>query len=644
MSMNLAGKQAKHDELINVDLKRTIQRVAKDYPGKLDTGLLREWVQNSVDGWCTNSHKRNILGGSQDERPSVRIQWLVNTDEDSLVLRDNAGGMPHEVLKNRFVGVNTPGEEKQKGGQGGSEGRGFYVIANCADFDKNGIVKAETLHTSGVPKMISVNLNTGRTSGVIALDKNESHLDEMGTAIEIPKVKEDVLDQIVDADFFRQTILKWYWNLFNHCDVTATLEVDGEVVEKIKECPFEFNSESRVDTTTEFEKFSYNGKTGVADELHLYDRSDLDFDNNKLPFDDDIQLLKGNEYLDEPYMVVKEYSPNKIPAINKNKVIGYGDVSSLCPQFEKRNHMGLSHGICGLSGIREKISESCQENFTVKDSAKDTEDLESRVKELVNKAYHNSNIESFTGAGGSPKDVPSEVLDEPKVSVLIARPQHEHKPGDKVSVDVEIREDSLGKEWIVDTIEIHRDGEKVDKEDTLDTISTEPDSCNRKTIYEFTPQESARYEFMVSLSSIGSSTIVKNSKMNIYVGDAEPKWSPSPPRPKDTRDTIVEDVAIMHEPQEIWEVGASAIPDGFKAHLNLRHPRLKRIDENHSNEQAIKEQLIELSCLVIDGIKDEKIKQKADNEPEDLENYVKEMQVKTQKLRTKVTQDVMNNE
>lgn len=638
-----------YDQDINVDTQRTIKRAAKDYPCNLAVALIREWGQNSVDGWTTNIYEREVIGDRVQNRPKLNITFECDTNTQSLVMKDNAGGMTKNILKNKFTGMNTPGVEKIEGDQAGSEGRGFYVISNSVD-SETGVVYAQTLHESGYIYQTSVNINRGKKTGIKTIDKSESVLDSMGTAIIIPNVMDDVFNKIKDPEFFRNTFEKWFWNLFNNYNVEAELIVDGETIEKITDSRLKFTEEAKIDEHTNFEKFQSHGKSGYVDRVSLYNKQEIN--SSDIPFDGTVALLKGNKHLNEPYMMIKDYDPNKIPAVRRNKVVGYADISSLCPQFEERNHMGLAHSIASRSGIREFINNSCRENFDIKDSAKNTEEIESDVRNLVNTVCNETKISGFTDIGEDKKSEnknKDDGIPEPKLVANVKRPEHNHKPGDKVTLISEIREVSnKSRNWLFDKLIVTRDGEKIEELESFDQIQTTGDSCNSKEIYSFTPEEDSKYTIEVVVKEINSnSTKTLNASINLYVGDANPRWSPTTTtteKEENEETDIIDDVKVMRAEGEPWEYGIIANENGYKAQINSAHPRLKRIDENHSKGQAKIEQKIEFSSIVLEGIKMHQIEQKADENPSEVIKFIENRKNQVQRLRSQIAKEVNNYE
>lgn len=643
MSYNTESSTREYDQDINVDLSRTVQRAAKDYPGKLHQAIIREWIQNSTDGWCTNTHVRGVL--NNDPKPPLQIEWNLDTDDKRVVLKDNAGGMPRDVFKNKFLGINTPGEEKEDGGQGGSEGRGFYVMANTVDKDY-GKVSAETIHKKGTCRTIGVDINTGKMSGMETKKDSDSVLDNMGTAIIIPQMKSEIFEKLRDPDFFRNSVLRWFWNLFNNYKVTASLVVDGETMAEVDDCPFEFRNNSLVSGIDNFDRFTSRGKSGRVDSLEVHRRDSID--TSSIPFDGAFCLMKGNEHLEEPYMTIKEYKPQMISAVNKKKVLGYADVSSLCPQFEKRNHKGLHEGVCSLSGLRKEIASVCEDEFNIRDSAEDVAGMEGAVIDLVNDVCKGTEVSDSVDDEYVQKSDDND-LNEPELRLSKERPNHDHMVGDRLTLVSEILEVDESRTWLLESLEVTVEDEVVHRLEDFGNVETEPDSCEKNEIHSFSPDKEEKYRITLTASTIGKGpTVSKEASLSVYVGDSKPNWTPTTTTGTDDKDkenkNVINQFDIDTYPTSPEEAIVRKTDDGLVAKVNISHPRLSRIDNHHSKDQAKKEQLIEFSCAVLEAIKTYQIREHADDNPAEVLDFIDSIDIEIQRLRKQVTEKVMNNE
>lgn len=320
---------------IEQDVENTLDRVVDDYTHHWK-GVLGETIQNSFDAWCSNRFERDVI---PEEQP-LNIHFEVDLNKREFRTWDNAGGMPKKTFYERFAGLDTPGEEKQSGGAGGSYGRGFHVIAGLGDS-----TYAETFHDDFRGGLV--------VSGAKQMEVDaKQEIPNQGTRIEVDSCLSDVLIDLTDWNLVEEYIQERFQPLLERDDVTITYAIEGEehTVEPVDLSGFDTLFEGEIE-------FELGGEVRTLEDVVIYDATSLDQD---VPFDG-IQMLKRNQHLDKPFMRVHEYTPKHVRHLDK--MFGFCDASTLCPKYENNAHNQFIQSAPSSTGLRSKLEAIEREHF-----------------------------------------------------------------------------------------------------------------------------------------------------------------------------------------------------------------------------------------------------------------------------------------
>lgn len=314
-------------ETIEQDVENTLERVINDYANHWK-GVLGESIQNSYDGWAENRFTRSVIPEDED----LVIHFIIDVNNREFVWVDNAGGMPSEIFYTKFAGLDTPGEEKQTGGAGGSYGRGFHVIAGLGEE-----AYAETKHG-------------GFHGGLVVRGPYQARYDDLndlrvqGTQVTVKDCKPEVLLKLADRERVHRHIQARFQRMLEHENVTVRVTIDGETteVEPVNLSGFEVLWEGDI-------PFEHAGEEKVLKNAVIYKKDGAD-----IPFEG-MSMCKRNEHMNEPFMRVKEYRPRQIKHLDK--MFGFCDASVLCPRYENNAHTGWVGGVlpAGIKSVFEQI-------------------------------------------------------------------------------------------------------------------------------------------------------------------------------------------------------------------------------------------------------------------------------------------------
>lgn len=314
-------------ETIEQDVQNTLERVINDYANHWK-GVLGESIQNSYDAWAENRYRREVI--PEDEE--LIIHFIVDVNSREFIWVDNAGGMPSDIFYEKFAGLDTPGEEKQGGGAGGSYGRGFHVIAGLGEE-----AYAETKHG-------------GFHGGLVIRGPYQAPYDDLddlripGTQVTVKDCKPQVLLKIADRERVHRHIQARFQRMLEDENVTVRLTIDGKTteVEPVDLSDFEVLWEDDIE-------FEHAGERKVLKDAVIYKKTSED-----VPFEG-MSMCKRNEHMDQTFMQVKEYRPRQIKHLDK--MFGFCDASALCPEYENNAHTGWVGGVlpAGIKSVFEQI-------------------------------------------------------------------------------------------------------------------------------------------------------------------------------------------------------------------------------------------------------------------------------------------------
>lgn len=444
----------------------TLARQAhKDHKCGLDA-FLREGGQNALDAYFFRQSEGAV---SSD----LELVYSVDTDERTVEIWDNSGGMTAETLKNNFLALGNPGSEKLAGTSqrdtGGSQGKGFYVMLGHAETayietktDQQGRWCSGSNYFAG---------DIGRPASP------RSELDEPGTYLRFEQVTESALDDLSDTEQVLETLETVFAFALKHDCVNITYILDGETYE-----PQQYNfdaiadrgavqPESGVDLDEFVVNKTDNKVVGQIENVVLIDQRELpaEFD----PPWKGVALLKGGLYTPDetPYYSVWEYVSNKAEPVREGQLWGWADASSICPQAEKHGHVGFQgSNLWQDSGLLDHLLRASQNHY----NSQTVEDQEQASRDIVNKInkYAEKYLDAEGDSGGDDTDgLPT----DPDVFVSAGKNQHQLDSDIPISIDIETPRRS-DIETVMLEMEIERirdsDGELIETEDRARGVNT----------------------------------------------------------------------------------------------------------------------------------------------------------------------------
>ena len=607
----------KRKETIEQDVENTLERVINDYANHWK-GVLGESIQNSYDGWAENRFNRKVIPKDQE----LIIQFLIDVNSREFIWVDNAGGMPSKIFYENFAGLDTPGEEKEDGGAGGSYGRGFHVIAGLGEE-----AYAETKHA-------------GFHGGLVVRGPYQARYDSLddlhvqGTQVTVKDCKPEVLLKLADRERVHRYIQSRFQPMLEHDNVTVRVTIDGETteVEPVDLSDFEVLWEGDIE-------FEHAGEEKLLKDAVIYKKGGAD-----VPFKG-MSMCKRNEHIDQTFMRVKEYRPRQIKHLDK--MFGFSDASVLCPEYENNAHTGWVGGVlpAGIKGIFEQVE---REEFIGGPTRLDqrNEIITSALEMLVNQWEDNpfemstdtsdldfeleSDDPSINGMSGNEQlsgpeqeSLPVEELDgepeEDDVYLDDSDPDEDEDPDeDKVveedgdpepvlrcqtkrrtfdegeTVDIRVLVDnpewSGEEEWEVEGEIEDESGETRNLEPR--TISVpEGDTSGGTDGWEFDPaEENGKFVFRAELRRPGSITeqtdeTVDTTNTYFFVGDAIEEETGKP------KQTFIEDIKLFPDPDD--HEFRHELQEGDEAFIliaNPSHPEYRyaeKLDGRNSQENQV---------------------------------------------------------
>ena len=593
------------------NIENTIQRALADYdyPWK---GILGETIQNSYDGWCTNRFERQTIA----ENAPLTIAFDIDTTEQTITIMDNAGGMPKSTFLHNFAGLDTPGEEKQGGGAGGSYGRGFYVIAGTGSR-----ARAETIHETYHGGLL-IDVQKGKQKIV----DPPNQIRTAGTWVEIQDCNSQVISNLSDWEQVRRHVQARFQPLLEHENVSVIVRIDGNE----REVPAVDLSGFEILHGPEDVKFELNGETKVIEDFIVYKKDGAD-----VPFKN-ISLFKRNTQMDQPFMRVKDYRPQ---ARHIDRVFAFCDASTLCPEYENNAHTDLRHGVASKTGLRNRLQTVLHEEFS--GGPRDLEernDLVNRALERVHEIWEENpfdnisesdietrfNTESSNGgeapgiedltestgqelgvaesAEDGEQTVSSDLGDEAERSKDFSQslPQQPvvrcnvrkrtHKPGETVDLRVSIDNPSSSgvKDFEIDG-RIEYAGGSTTQLGTISVSVPAGEQSSGVEGWEFDPDdEEGKFTFTASLREEGSDESLDKSGNYFYVGDSVGANTSS------STGTFIKQVENFPEVEDSFRYELLEEQDGYTMMVNWAHPEWERAEEINKRVQgdAMEETLV----------------------------------------------------
>lgn len=599
------------DEEVNKDVpierKNTLQRIRQDYdePAK---GTVRESVQNGVDAWGRNIDRSTLADDAE-----LDIVFRVNTEEKVFTYTDNAGGMTEEVLRNNLVGIDTPDEDKEAGLGAGAYGRGFYVIAMCG----KGLTYVETRQDSEHNAMTVS--NDGKYSEPTTPSNPRLSSGQQGTHIFVEDVMDHDLEFLGDWEKVQEMFVQNFTFLLNRDDVTIRYFIDGE--EHHPEAPdlTEFLEESELMYRSELPEFSAEGGTYRVRDLYVVRTDVMDED----PPWEGVAMLKGNQYLDKPFMTIKAYKPNGIPSLrNPPQMIGWCDATELCPDLENNAHTSF-RGHESRTGIKEPLLELHNEHFKKGRTTEEKQQLASDITRNINQLLADyDDFDEYQMEGDVEAETDNE--DEEKRGsnrddlIKCQAGKRKYDVGDRIPLGIQVNNpaDPESERYELFDIRVNSTSQGVNKKVGSRVVDIPENQHETYDIVEFQPQTKGRYSFSASvraqpeLLEMGEDDDepeeLDSSRIYFTVGDVE--RNPTPGGNGGDGDeldgeggegdrkgqvSIVQTITFANQENEDWKAVAIDHKDGgFEILLNTSRPewlatnRIRNDDERRDRIQT----------------------------------------------------------
>lgn len=447
------------------DIENTLDRVVNDYSEHWK-GVIGEWIQNAYDGWCHNRFGRQTISKTQD----LTIRFEVDLNKRLIKMSDDAGGMPEETFHHNFAGLDTPGEEKQSGGFGGSYGRGSHVISGAGEE-----MYAETRHTDFQGGLVVRGARQMVTDAQIGLDNQ-------GTYVEVHDVDPEVITPLTDWEAVRRYIQSRFNPLLQHDNVTVEYSIEGDthVVKPLDFSEFDVLFEGDIE-------FEYHGDTFTLEDVRIFDRTSADTD---IPING-VAMLKSNQHMDKPFMRVQDYRPRQLR--HMDKMFGVCDASALCPEYEDNAHNSFTGNIVSETGVKRLLEDLERKHFIgTPTDLNEKEDIVSTTLEIVNKQWDhnpfgdgNSNSEGDvaddsgddTTATATTATQPDAGDDEDAIDEQLPTENDNDENGeDGVDDETDDAIDELDIDWLSDTdASEESDDDQQEDDDADDTGEDEED-------------------------------------------------------------------------------------------------------------------------------------------------------------------------
>jgi hypothetical protein len=360
-------------EPIEQDLSRTLERVAADYSHHW-RGILSEGSQNPIDAWFHNRRVREVI----PETRKLVIEFAIDTDKNRLTIQDNAGGMPAEVLRREFTGLDTPGDEKRTGNAAGAYGRGVHVIAQAGEE-----MFAETLHD-------------GERAGVAVRDARQAPADEHcciqipGTRIVVDGVDERLIEKLADRDRVHEYLQARFQPVLANHNAAFRVVIDGktELVDAVDMTDYDVLWKGDVE-------FQFEGETHFLTDGVVYEVPA----SADLPWDGGIAMVKSSAGTSSPVMRIHQYQPKDVQYIDR--MVGFICADELCPWAENNAHNGWQRGVLP-AGLKSLFQQLEREHFRNGPKRLDERnDLIEQAKEALEAAWDDNPFEEMPAAEGT---------------------------------------------------------------------------------------------------------------------------------------------------------------------------------------------------------------------------------------------------
>ncbi len=570
-----------------VNKANSIMRIRGDYNLPW-IGLLRETTQNSTDGWGFNKSQGNL-----SEEQELVIQFIINTSDDTLIIKDNAGGMNLDTFKDNLLAIDNPSEDKADGNGAGSYGRGFWVIMSSGE-----MADIETYHETGMYTS-TVNVE-GKYTDIVEIEEPKLGDGQKGTFYKIHDVREEDMKYLSDWERVEETLIENFVPLLNDDNVTIEYTIDGEKHTPDAPDLSELQENYGLHTQDELPSFTYHDEEYRVKNLSMVDATKMD---NEPPWKG-VVLFKGNEYLDYPFMKVDDYIPRGVPSIsNPIKMFGWCDASDLCrPQDDgttlennAHNEIQMSEVVGIKANIQGVVHDVHDEHFKNNYTTTEKQDF---LDEVINEI--NSRLSGFdslnelstddkTGEGQgptkrytpSPSRIPFLRCKTDKFEVDIGEEIH-------LGIDINPRDELAYDTYEVRNLEI----ENTTEDEVVETIEDmsfelEENTPIERVLSVRSFNEKGEYKFKAEIYGGSTDEMVDDASTRFIVGEIEEEKTDTDEPDKESEGSV----EFIREIQTFAnkESGRSFVQPnsdgGLKLNINVEWPTLLEIKDLYRGDE-----------------------------------------------------------
>ena len=581
----MSQAQQKFDNEAKVNTANSIMRIRSDYAQPW-VGLLRETIQNSTDGWGFNKQKGNL---PQDR--DLKIEFFVDTKEEELIIKDNAGGMNYETFSNNLLAIDNPSTDKADGNGAGSYGRGFWVIMSCGKE-----ADLETYHESG---MYSSAVNSkGMYKTIQELSKPVIGSGETGTFYHIKEVRDDDMSYLSNWDKIEEVLVENFAPLINDDNVTIEYTIDGVTHRPDAPDLSKLRREYALCDKPELEPFTYHEETFRVKDFVMIDATKM----TEEPPWRGIVLFKGNDYLDYPFMKVDDYKSRVVPSMrNPVKMFGWCDASDICrtrengETLENNAHDEIQLNRVGnKSNIQDEVyrlhDEHFKNNYTTEEKDELFSTIQNNVNSVIDKFDNFSEMSTMSGGIGTGPSKSS----SPSSSLSFLRCKTDKVKLDvgediSLSVDLNPRDELEYEEYEVFDILV----KNVTEDEVVHKISSmkvplRPNKPVEQHLDSITIEKEGKYAFSASVKGCDATDVKDTSKMTFVVGDVEEELTDeTEPTDKDSEGSVsfIREINNFAGGDEAGRAFVSEHPNGgLTLHVNTEWPTLLKLQKEERGD------------------------------------------------------------
>lgn len=643
---------SKYPNKADVNVENTVEMIRSDYTEPW-IGVIRETIQNSVDGYGVNLDN-GVIPKSRD----LVVRFEVDTSDDSLLITDNAGGMSRTVMEENLVAIDNPSEEKSKGEGAGSYGRGFWVIVSCGEWTEVEVQHEGSTYATEVSR-------GGTYDDIKNIGRRKQGFDGSGTTYRIHDVIEGDMEKLSDPDAVRNALIRNFTPLLLDDSIHIEYVINGDKIEISPPNIYEMENENLLREEEEVREFEYRGETHALENLKLIESTDMD----DVPWTG-VMLYKGNKYLDYPFMKVDNYKPHGLPSMRSPpKMFGWCDASDVCRDrddevgtLESNSHNEIQlQNLGDKTGLRSLIDEVHDNHFKTEYSTKEKREMLENVQQDVNNIL--SDVESIEDMGQETDEGPEGEGETETNSVTLPflkciTSGQVVDAGEDVNLIVQINpEDNLAYDaydlYDIKVKRVDQDDETIAAQMPSLEIDLQENTPVERNLGTVSFDEEGKYRFSAKIRGKPNRIVqslpdpTDTAGRTFYVGERpEPDTSTPSESEKEEGETNVEfvkDIEYYNSARGDRKAYASKDEDGgIRVHLNLAWPEVERIEEEYSGdafEEKQRELFVRWSLESVRNMwmRDKLAEQEADDKIIDL--YEKSISIGNEMDKNRVISD-----